>query len=159
MCNISGSKNNTIKIVFTIFAIILVAILGSVFVNLGMDWFSSLNKPTQWIPNIIIPIVWSVIYGLFGVVLSIWIARSQIPTKTIVLLVVNGVLNVIWCLIFFTLHLTFVGNIIIILNLIAGILLLIDIYLNDNLFAYLTMLYPIWLSIATTLNTALWILN
>ena len=38
--------------------IILVAVLGSVFVNLGMEWFNSLTTPSQWLPNFIIPIVW-----------------------------------------------------------------------------------------------------
>lgn len=148
-------KNTIISTVF----ILLVAVLGSVFVNLGMDWFNSLNKPTQWIPNIVIPIVWTIIYLAFAIINYLWIKKSEIPKNIIILMVINGILNVLWCLIFFTLNLTFIGNIAIILNLIAGIVLWINILKVERIYAYVLSIYPIWLSIATTLNLALWILN
>ena len=152
-------RNNVLKIVITIISILAVAILGSVFVNIGMDWFDSLIKPSQWIPNIVIPIVWTIIYLTFGIILSIWIVKYGIPTNIIVLLIINGVLNVLWCLVFFTLKLTFLGNIVIVLNLIAGFFLFNKIYNFKPLYTYIIMIYPIWLALATTLNTALWILN
>ena len=152
-------KSNGFKILISIISIVLVAVLGSVFVNIGNDWFNSLNTPSQWIPNIIIPIVWSVIYITFGIVLSIWISRSKVPTSVVVWLIINGILNVLWCLVFFTLQLTFVGNIVIILNLIAGIVLFLQFYKYKPIYAYAIAIYPIWLSLATSLNLALWILN
>ena len=148
-----------LKSVIILASIILVAVLGSIFVNLGMDWFNSLNKPSQWIPNILIPIVWTIIYLTFATILLIWNNKKEIPTSTNILLIINGILNILWCLIFFTLKMTFLGNIIIILNLIASILLWQEIYTHSKAYAYILLIYPIWLSIATTLNTALWILN
>ena len=153
------TKSRFLNSLFIIIPIAIVAGLGSVFVNLGMDWFNTLVKPTQWIPNIVIPIVWTIIYLTFAVILIIWQNRGKIPTKTIVLLIVNGTLNVLWCLMFFTLNLTFVGNIFILLNLVAGYWLWIDIIKQQKLFGYILTIYPLWLSIATTLNIALWILN
>lgn len=152
-------KSNGLKILVTIISILVVAILGSVFVNIGMQWFNSLTTPSQWIPNIVIPIVWTIIYIIFGVVLSIWITKGGISKTVVVWLVVNGILNVLWCLVFFTLGLTFVGNIVIVLNLIAGIVLFLQIYKYNPIYAIITAIYPIWLSLATTLNLALWILN
>jgi len=151
--------NNFIKIIIIIISIAIVAILGSVFVNMGMDWFNSLVTPSQWIPNIVIPIVWSVIYITFAIVLSVWVSRSPIPKSIVASLIINGILNILWCLIFFTLNLTFAGNIIIVLNLIAGIVLFIQIFNYKQIYAYFTGIYPVWLSLATTLNLALWILN
>lgn len=159
MKNISFNMSKFWKIFLIILSILVVAILGSVFVNLGMDWFMLTVKPTQWIPNIIIPIVWSVIYILFGLVLSYWVSRGYLSLKTILLLILNGLLNILWCLVFFALNLTFVGNIVIILNLIASIVLWLDIYKYNKNYAYFVAIYPIWLSIATTLNLAIWILN
>lgn len=147
------------KIVLAEASIIIVAVLGSIFVNLGMEWFDGLTKPTQWIPNIVIPIVWTIIYGIFAVVLFLWIKNSKISVTNLVLLIINGLLNIIWCLLFFTLNLTFIGNIAIIVNLIAGILLVVSIYKTKKLYGYLTIIYPVWLAIATSLNLALWILN
>ena len=152
-------KNNIKKIIITILSILVVAILGSVFVNLGMDWFNSLTRPTQWIPNIVIPIMWTIIYLIFAIVNFNWIKGEGVPKVVKILMIVNGILNVLWCLTFFTLKLLFVGNIVIIFNLIAGILLWISIFKSKQIYSYFLAIYPVWLSIATTLNLALWILN
>ena len=152
-------KRKTLSIIFSILAVVVVAALGSVFVNLGMDWFNGLSKPTQWIPNFVIPIVWSLIYLIAAGELFFWIKNGEMKKKTAVLFIINGVLNVLWCLIFFTLRLTFLGNIVIVLNLIFAFLLVLDIFNYKKLYGYLLSIYPIWISIATTLNLALWILN
>ena len=154
-----NKNSKTLHIILSFAFIAIVAGLGSLFVNLGMDWFNALSKPTQWIPNIVIPIVWTVIYIAFAIINFFWIKNSSIPKTTWILMIVNGVLNILWCLVFFTLKQTFLGNILIILNLIAGILLWISIYRTKKLYAYILSIYPIWLSIATTLNLATWILN
>lgn len=152
-------KNNVKRIISVVLPIVIVAVLGSVFVNLGMEWFNSLNKPTQWIPNWIIPVVWTVIYLIFAVVLLVWSNKEEITTSTKILLITNGILNILWCLVFFTLKQTFLGNIIIILNLIAGIALWVNVFVQKKNYAYWISIYPIWLSLASTLNLALWILN
>lgn len=152
-------KSKVVKIVLAVLSIVIVAVLGSVFVGIGMEWFGGLNRPSQWIPEVIIPIVWSVIYIMFGIVLSLWISKGDIPRDIIVWLVVNGILNILWCLVFFTLRLTFVGNIVIILNLIVSIVLFKKIRKVEPFYAFLISIYPIWLCLATSLNTALWILN
>ena len=152
-------KLKVLNWVAVILPIVVVAVLGSVFVNLGMEWFNALTKPSQWVPNIVIPIVWTIIYLTFAVILILWQSKQKISLKTIVLLSVNGVLNILWCLVFFTLNLTLVGNIVIILNLIAGFWLWLDILKQKPIYGYVLTIYPIWLSIATTLNLALWVLN
>lgn len=153
------NKNKTLQIILIWISLIIVAVLGSIFVNLGMDWFNSLEKPSEWIPNIVIPIVWTVIYLTFAIVLSIWANKENLPKNIIILLIINGILNILWCLLFFTLNLLFVGNIAIILNLIFGYKLLFDINREKPLYVWILAIYPTWLSIATTLNLALWILN
>lgn len=153
------TKNQIIYIVISTLAIFTVAGLGSLFVNLGMKWFNGLDKPSQWIPNIVIPIVWSIIYLSFAIINFFWIKKSYIPKTTLILMIINGVLNILWCLTFFTLKLTFIGNIVIVLNLIAGIILWLSIFRHEKLYAYILSLYPVWLALATTLNIALWILN
>lgn len=152
-------KNKTFQIVVSFVVIALVAGVGSVFVSIGMPWFDALAKPSQWIPNVVIPIVWTIVYGLFAVINFFWIKNNGVSKTTTILMFVNAFLNLLWCLVFFTFNLTFVGNIFIILNLIAGILLWVSIYKENKLYSYILSLYPIWLSIATTLNLALWILN
>lgn len=153
------TNSKTIKILIIVASILTVAILGSIFVNLGMDWYATLARPSQWVPDILIPIMWTIIYLSFAIVLAIWVNKTILPKSTLILLIVNGIINVLWCLLFFTFNLTLIGNITIILNLIFAILLTINIYKNQKSYAYILSIYPLWVCIATTLNTAIWILN
>lgn len=153
-------KRETLNIILSIGAVVLVAVLGSVFVNLGMDWFDSLIKPSEWVPNIVIPIVWTVIYVVFAIYLFFTIKKEkELDMELMWLLIINGVLNVLWCLVFFTLNSLLWGLILIILNLIAGTILLRKMRERDGILSYILTIYPIWLSIATCLNLACWILN
>ena len=147
------------NIIITISSIIAVAVLGTVFAQLGMGWFDGLDKPVEWIPSWVIPIVWTVIYLLFGYVLIKWQSIKPLTKENIILLIINGALNVLWCLVFFTLNQLLLGNILIIINALFGIRLYLEICKEDAMNGLLISLYPIWLCIATTLNIAVWILN
>lgn len=147
------------NIIITLVSIVIVAGLGTLFAQLGMKWFDGLDKPTEWIPSFIIPIVWTVIYLLFAYVLVKWQNIKPLTKENIILLAINGVLNVLWCLVFFTLNQLLLGNIIIVINALFGIRLYLEICKEDAMSGLIISLYPIWLCIATTLNTALWILN
>lgn len=150
-------KTNTKRILFGA-AVVAVAALGGVFTSFGTDWYALLVKPSVWPPKFIFPLVWSAIYILSFVTLFL-LAERGMPKSTVALFAVNGILNVIWCLTFFTLHQIFLSEAIIIMNLIAGILLVADLKKRGDTYFYLMLVYPVWLSLATALNTAVWILN
>ena len=147
------------NIIITLISILAIAILGTIFAQIGMGWFDGLIKPKEWIPSFIIPIVWTVIYLLFTYVLIKWQNIKPLTKENIILLVINGVLNVLWCLVFFTLNQLFLGNIVIIINTLFGLRLYFEICKEDANSGLIISVYPIWLCIATTLNIALWILN
>ena len=149
-------KKNTL---ITIGSIVLVAVLGTIFTQLGMGWFNGLNKPSEWVPAFIFPIVWSVIYLLFVYVLLKWQSRRPLTKENITLLIINGVLNILWCLVFFTLNQLLLGNVVIIINALFGLRLYFEICKEDAMNGLIISVYPIWLCIASTLNLALWILN
>lgn len=152
-------KENIINYVLGISSVLLVALLGWVFVDIGMDWFNGLQKPNEWIPNWFIPVAWTIIYLTF-IFYIIHLVRKEKDNKRVIgLLIVNGVLNVLWCLIYFALNSLLGGQIVIVLNLIASVLLLKEICKSSELFSYILTIYPLWLSIATCLNLAVWILN
>lgn len=145
--------------ILTIISIILVAVLGTIFTNLGMSWYSTLGKPSQWIPSFIIPIMWTIIYLLFALILYLWQQKEKLTTKIISLLVINGILNVLWCLVFFTLKSLFIGNVIIVINTVLALNLIYEICKEKPIYAAWLYIYPLWLCVATTLNLAVWILN
>lgn len=153
------NKNKAFDITITIISIILVAGLGTLFVNLGNEWFDSLTKASEWIPNFFIPVFWTVIYVAFAVVLIIWQRKNRLNKNIFILLVINGALNVLWCLVFFTFNQLFLGNIVIIFNFFFAIRLVVEINKDNKIFGWILSIYPFWLAIATTLNLAVWILN
>ena len=147
------------NIIIIVVSILIVAVVGTIFAQIGMGWFEGLVKPTEWIPSFIIPIVWTVIYLLFTYVLIKWQSRQPITKENIILLYINGALNILWCLVFFTLNQLFLGVVVIIINALFGLRLYFEICKQDALNGLIISLYPIWLCIATMLNVALWILN
>ena len=147
------------NIIITLVSIVAVAVLGTIFAQLGMGWFDGLVKPREWIPSWIIPVVWTVIYLLFAYVLVKWQNKTPLTKENVILLIINGALNVLWCLVFFTLNQLFLGNVIIIINTLFALRLYFEICKQDALNGLIISLYPIWLCIATTLNIAVWILN
>ena len=97
---------------------------------------------------------------IFAIVLCHWVSKKGgLPRNIVILLILNGILNILWCLLFFTLNQTFGGLVSIILLLIMAYILVINISKYNKFYGYFTALYPIWVSIATTLNIAIWILN
>ena len=151
-------KNN-LNIILTLAFILVVAVLGSIFVNLGMEWFNELFKPKEWIPNFVIPIVWTIIYVLFAIIFVFLYKNKLVTLKIIVLGIVNGILNILWCLIFFTLNQLLLGNVFIILNAVFGTMLLVEINKSNVWYEKILWIYPIWLFVETTLDLAVWILN
>ena len=147
------------RILYGVLPVIVVAVLGSIFVNIGLDWFNALHKPDDWIANWIIPVVWTIIYTITAVGIYRILGREKLERETAIIFIINGILNILWCLIFFTLEQKLLGLVVIILNLIASVLLLINLNKNYKTFYYWLLIYPTWLSIATTLNLAVWILN
>ena len=87
----------------------LVAGLGSIFVQIGMNNFNNLIKPNEWIPNFIIPIVWTIIYVISAVIIYMLLSKNLMTKKLSWLFGLNGLLNVIWCLVFFALGQKFLG--------------------------------------------------
>ena len=152
-------KSKIISYVIILVSISIIAGVGSLLVNLGMDWYMSLDKPIQFVPSFLIPIVWTVIYIVFAIVLCLLFNDAVFNAKTITLLTISGILNIIWCLLFFALNLTFWGLVSIVLLLISSYLVVLDLLKYNKFYVYFTIIYPIWVSIATTLNIALWILN
>lgn len=154
------TKSEKIISYIIICAVILVtAVLGSVFVNLGQEWFDTLARPSQFPPNELIPIMWTIIYIIFTIVLCKWVSENNFSVCTTVLLVLNAVFNVLWCLLFFTLNQPIWGIVSIVMLLILSWMLFINIYKYNKLYALATLIYPIWLSLATCFNMGIWILN
>lgn len=143
------------KYVLPLLFIIFVAGVGYLFTSYGMTWYKTLKKPTEWLGSMVFVVVWSTIYSLF----YIYCIRNEYNNKTLNLLLINGILNVLWCLMYFVINTLLGGLIVIIVNLFLAVYLVFEIYKYNKLYGYILCVYPLWIAIATTLNLATFILN
>lgn len=153
------TKNTLLSYILILGSIAIVAGLGTLFVQLGMPWYNGLNKPSEFVPNWVVPTMWTIIYVMFAIILCIWVSKETLPMEIIGLLVFSGILNILWCLVFFTLHQLLWGVVIILAVALLAYWLVGSIAKRCKLYGYLLFVYPIWTSIAFCLNACLWILN
>ena len=149
------NKNKTLQIILIWISLIIVAVLGSIFVNLGMDWFNSLEKPSEWIPNIVIPIVWTIIYLIFYFTMIKFYDNSRIYNLYIIILIIQT----LWNMVFFGLGSFLLALLIIITLYIVSWLFVYYLSKENKKYLYIYLIYIIWLLIATYLNIGIYVLN
>ncbi len=83
--------------------VLAAALMGGRFTAMGIGpWYDGLAKPSWTPPGSAIGAVWTVLYVLIAIASAIMWARSPAPPGGYVaLLVVNLVLNALWCYFFF----------------------------------------------------------
>ena len=140
-------------------SVAVVAILGSIFTAIGQPCYATLTRPSQWPPNFLFPVVWTAIYAIAFFALGFAFTNNRGSKRLLIYAAINGALNMFWCLVFFTLHQIFLGEVLIIFNLVAAILLVSELQRNFSAWFYPMLLYPLWLAIANALNLAIWILQ
>ena len=125
------------------------------------SWYSTLNKPSFNPPNYLFGPVWSVLYILMGIGLYLILQtpKSAMRTKSIVLFAVQLILNLSWSFIFFNAQSPFAALIIIGILWIAILMMMIYFHTLSPIASYLQIPYLLWVSFATVLNAAIWILN
>jgi tryptophan-rich sensory protein len=123
------------------------------------EWYRSLEKPSFAPPPWLFGPVWTVLYSMMGIALSIlWRARHDTPAAkpAMQLFTIQFVLNLLWSFIFFRLQnprAAFVE--ILVLNL-AILLTIRASWRVSRTAALLLVPYLLWTSFATVLNGAFW---
>ena len=128
----------------------------------GMKAYSAfVKKPPLTPPDIVFPIVWTVLFALMGIgAARVWLTGpSDKRTKAIAVFFLQLAVNFGWTMVFFGYH-AFGAALIVIALLWALILLMIlSFYKLDKPAAYLQIPYLLWVSFAAYLNAAVWLLN
>ena len=139
----------------------LVGLVAGLFTQMGMDAYKQVEKPALTPPDIVFPIVWTILYALMGISAArIWLSP---PTKErnhgLIVWGAQLFFNFFWSLIFFNLQaygFTFIW----ILVLWALIIAMIYIFnKTERLAAILQIPYLIWVTFAAYLNFMVWMLN
>lgn len=124
-------------------------------------WYAGLVKPSFNPPNYLFGPVWTILYILMGI--SLFLIWKQPPSpqrkKAITIFLIQFALNIAWSFIFFNQHqiLGALIDIIAMWFLIQFTMILFG-KLNKTA-AWLLLPYLLWVTFATMLNTAIWLLN
>lgn len=155
----NNKKTIIVNILIAVFAVGIVFLLSSIFTNRNTEWYMTMTHPSEWVPRVVFPIVWSLIYVVFAGIIFVILQKNEMDRSMIFLFSVNGALNILWCLVFFTLESTLGGVVVLAACLWAAIMLTIKLMKTDRKLGFISKIYPYWLTIALLLNVASWILN
>ena len=125
-----------------------------------MMWYPLLWRSPLTPPNIVFPIVWSILYLLMGISAGL-VQGSGHETRRLVMTVfiVQLVFNFLWCITFFTLRNPLLGFLDILLLDAMVLLYIVLSYRVNRLASYLFVPYIAWLLMATYLNLYIYLHN
>jgi translocator protein len=124
-------------------------------------WYATLQQPSFSPPNGVFIPVWTFLYLLMGFsFFLVWIKPSdKRRTFAIIFFIVQLLLNFAWSFLFFYFRMTGWALVEIVLLWISILIMLFGFYRVRPMAAYINIPYLIWVSFATVLNAAFFILN
>lgn len=149
-------KINYKKLIKIILITFLIGNLFTIF-TFNSNFYKDLNKPFN-IPQIIFPIIWSILFILMSISYYIISIKNNSLTSKI-LYFTQLIVNAFWPLIFFGFKKYFFGFIWILLLILLVILMIINFYKIDKKAGLLQIFYLLWLIFAGYLNYMIYYLN
>lgn len=125
------------------------------------DWYPTLTKPTWTPPDQLFGPVWTVLYLLMGIAAWLVWHRSRGPERRLALglFAVQLVLNAVWSGLFFALRNPAAAFADIVALWVAIVATLASFARVSATAAGLLVPYLLWITYATALNGAIWLLN
>jgi translocator protein len=157
------SLSNYLKLIISISIPLSVGFIGSLFtIPFIKTWYVALNKPSFNPPNWIFGPVWTTLFILMGIALYLVWSSEKKPALIKSGLWIFGIqliFNVLWSLVFFTLHSPFWAliNILVLWGLILATILQFS-KINKTA-SFLLLPYILWVSFASFLNFTIFLLN
>lgn len=127
----------------------------------GMEMYNQLEKPALSPPPILFPIVWTILFALMGIgAARIWMSEdSAARTQSLLLFILQLVVNFFWSLIFFNMQAFGFAFFWLILLWILILLMIFSFWDTDRIAALLQIPYLLWITFAGYLNYMVWMLN
>ena len=156
-------KNCTKPYIYSILIALGVGGLSALMTSGSMDIYSEIVRPPLSPPAILFPIVWTVLFILMGISAAmIYCTKTATIRERNSALLTYGlslIFNFFWSIIFFNFRWFFVSFIWILVLLYLILRTIMKYYKINSLAAYLQIPYLLWVSFATYLTFAIWLLN
>jgi tryptophan-rich sensory protein len=144
------------RALITVPLVVLLGFVAGALSNSGDSnaWYATLAKPDIQPPSWAFPVAWTFFYVLMGLALAIVLnARgSKWRGVAVALFVVQFVINLSWSPVFFGMHKTVAGLVIILAMLVVATLTTIVFARVRSFAAWLMVPYLLWLCFASLLN-------
>ncbi len=152
-----------VKLVVSIVVCQLAGVIGSIFtVSNITSWYIDLNKPILNPPSWVFGPVWITLYFLMGIALFlVWNKGldSQFNKNAFILFIVQLVFNAMWSIVFFGMHQLLISVFVIVILWLLIFVNIVQFGKISKPAAYLLLPYILWVSFASYLNIAIYILN
>lgn len=135
--------------------------VSALLTNMGMDSYRQAVKPELTPPEIVFPIVWTVLFILMGISAArVWLTPdSKAKAQGLRLYLLQLGANFVWSILFFNLQVYGLAFFWLIFLWLLILLMIIAFSKSDRLAAYLQIPYLLWVSFAGYLNFMVWMLN
>ena len=157
--NINKSKTKVYAVSIAI--ALAVGGLSALLTNMGMDNYRMAEKPALTPPEIVFPIVWTILFALMGISAGrIWIASDKTKQNgSMLLYLLQLAVNFLWSILFFNLQAYGFAFFWLLLLWLLILLMIISFSKTDKIAAYLQIPYLLWVTFAAYLNYMVWMLN
>ena len=140
---------------------LIVGGLSALFTNMGMDNYRMAEKPSLTPPEIVFPIVWTILFTLMGISAArIWIASDKSKGNgSLLLYLIQLAVNFAWSILFFNFQAYGFAFFWLLFLWLLILLMIIAFSRTDKIAAYLQIPYLLWVTFAAYLNFMVWMLN
>ena len=149
--------------VYGIFILITAAVggLSALLTNMGMESYRQAVKPSLTPPEIVFPIVWSILFLLMSVSAArVWMTdNSRLRNHAVIVYAIQLFFNFFWSVLFFNLQAYGLAFLWIIGLWLMILLMIIRFYRIDKPAGLLQIPYLLWVTFAACLSYAVWMLN
>ncbi len=121
--------------------------------------YNSLQKPFLAPPNILFPIVWTILYVLMGISYGILDSSYLLDSNLKFIYYLQLVVNALWSIFFFVFKWRLFSFIWIIFLIILIVLMINEFYKKNKTAAFLQIPYLLWSLFALYLNWGFYVLN
>lgn len=130
-----------------------IALFPTLFIEFNTTY---LIKPALFPPNILFPLVWSILYLLMTISLFLTTKKDDDLYK---IYFIQLLVNALWSPLFFGLKYYFLSLLWLLLLIGLVVIMIYKMILKNKMAAYLQIPYLIWLLFATYLNLSIYLLN
>lgn len=154
--------NQILKLAASLLLPLAVGGIAGIFTTAAIPgWYASLNQPSFSPPNWIFGPVWTTLYILLGIsFFMIWkLPASKQRNQAILIFMVQLLLNFCWSFFFFYFKMIGIALVDIVALWITIIIMLVSFYKLKPLAAFINIPYLLWVTFASALNAAYFLLN